>query len=65
MSLHASYGLRLILFFLQLSKVFRLRSVVTQCFRDHYFSRNYVEVREREKSMVVVGTHFTHSGGLF
>lgn len=27
-----------------LSKVFRLRSVVTQCFRDHYFSRDYVEV---------------------
>ena len=30
---------------LQLSKVFRLRSTVAQCFRDHYFSRGYVEVR--------------------
>lgn len=27
-----------------LSKIFRVRSVVTQCFRDHYFSKGYVEV---------------------
>jgi asparaginyl-tRNA synthetase len=27
-----------------LSKIFRARSIVTQCFRDHYFSRGYVEV---------------------
>lgn len=27
-----------------LSKIFKLRSVVTQCFREHYFSRGYVEV---------------------
>lgn len=30
---------------LQLSKVFRLRSVVAQCFREHYFSHGYVEVQ--------------------
>jgi asparaginyl-tRNA synthetase len=27
-----------------LSKIFRARSIITQCFRDHYFSRGYVEV---------------------
>lgn len=27
-----------------LSRIFRVRSVVTQCFRDHYFNRGYVEV---------------------
>lgn len=26
------------------SKILRLRSIVTQCFRDHYFSRGYYEV---------------------
>ena len=29
---------------LQLSKVFKLRSAITQCFREHYFNRGYVEV---------------------
>ena len=27
-----------------LANTFRLRSVITQCFRDHYFSKGYVEV---------------------
>ncbi|XP_063954487.1 asparagine--tRNA ligase, cytoplasmic-like [Lytechinus pictus] len=27
-----------------LSKIMRVRSVVTQCFRDHYFSRGYTEM---------------------
>ncbi|CAF4453660.1 unnamed protein product, partial [Adineta steineri] len=25
------------------SKILRLRSIVTQCFRDHYFDRGYYE----------------------
>jgi len=28
----------------QTSKILRLRSVIMQAFRDHYFSRGYVEV---------------------
>lgn len=27
------------------SKILRVRSTVTQCFRDHFFSRGYYEVR--------------------
>lgn len=26
------------------SKILRLRSIVTQCFRDHYFANGYYEV---------------------
>lgn len=28
-----------------LSKILRVRSAVTQCFRDHFFSKGYCEVR--------------------
>lgn len=28
-----------------ISKILRVRSTVTQCFRDHFFSRGYYEVK--------------------
>lgn len=33
------------------SKVLRVRSAVTQCFREHFFSRGYCEVTQRRQEL--------------
>ena len=44
---------------LQTSKILRLRSIVTQCFRDHYFDRGYYEVKKRSSSFCLIPWWFT------